>query len=568
MWWRTAYRALFLSVLIAFGITAHIISCGISGSWPDELLTVPEKTDYQQTSLYADVMSFIQALEKRSDLVHVEFIATSKGGRDIPLVVIADPPVTTPEEARQSGKPVMYFEANIHAGEVEGKEALMQIMREIALGNQKKLLENQILLFCPIYNPDGNEALNERNRPSQEHSPMLVGVRVSGEGYDLNRDAIKVEALETKGLVKNVLIKWDPVLLLDMHTTDGSWHGYSLTYAPPYTPTADPGPQGYVLNTMLPAVRKAVDKNYALDVFLYGGFPSPRRSGWPPARWTQGGYSADAWFVVNYVGLRNRMAVLSETFAHDPYKWRIRSAKAFALSIIEYTHEHGREMEDIVRKADEETVQMVRTQAGKITKSVAFGVEAFDEPIDILVYEYEAYPDTIIETNEETGKDENKVVDKYRRTDKIVTIKGVPNYNKFVSVKERPVPRGYLFPGELKNVADKLMEHGIKVSQLDAPLKVTGEEYVISTFGKSRRGRFGRQPTEISGSFHSATKVFPAGTYHIDLAQPLASLAFYMLEPEVRINLVYWTFFDDYLIKHGVEKKNIPYPVFKYYSVQ
>ena len=97
--------------------------------WPEGLMTVPEKTRYERTSLHAEVMDFIVELDSRSDLVHVETVAASAFGKKVPLVVIADPPVMTPGEAESSGKPVIYLQGNIHGGEVEGKEALLQLMR-------------------------------------------------------------------------------------------------------------------------------------------------------------------------------------------------------------------------------------------------------------------------------------------------------------------------------------------------------------------------------------------------------------------------------------------------------
>jgi dipeptidyl-peptidase-4 len=215
----------------------------ISSSWcsvsycyqlPEDLIIIPEKTNYQQTSTHEDMMNFVNAIKAKSDLIHVETMAVSFENRELPLVVLADPKVTTPEEAKSSRKPIIYLQGNIHGGEVEGKEALLLILRDILLGDKRHLLSDQILLIAPIYNPDGNDKMSEDSRRSQEGSPKLAGSRRNGQGYDLNRDGIKIEALETGGLIKNVVLKWDPELFVDLHTTNGSWHGYSMTYAPSY----------------------------------------------------------------------------------------------------------------------------------------------------------------------------------------------------------------------------------------------------------------------------------------------------------------------------------------------
>ena len=72
-------------------------------AWPNELITTPVKSNYQKTSTYAEVMSYIEALQKRSNLLHLEYMATSKEGKKIPVVVLANPKVTSVEEAKKSG---------------------------------------------------------------------------------------------------------------------------------------------------------------------------------------------------------------------------------------------------------------------------------------------------------------------------------------------------------------------------------------------------------------------------------------------------------------------------------
>ena len=121
--------------------------------WSEEFITIPEKTNYTQTSTHKDVMKFVNAAKTKSPLVHVETIATSLEGRAVPMLVLANPKITSPAEADASGKPVIYLQGNIHGGEVEGKEALMILMREILFGDKKDLLSNQILYTALIFSP-------------------------------------------------------------------------------------------------------------------------------------------------------------------------------------------------------------------------------------------------------------------------------------------------------------------------------------------------------------------------------------------------------------------------------
>ncbi|VAV82961.1 hypothetical protein MNBD_BACTEROID02-247, partial [hydrothermal vent metagenome] len=267
-------------------------------TWSKNLITIPEKSNYQKTSTYADVMHFIEVIKSKSDLVHLEFMGKSKEGKDIPLIVMAKPKISSPKEAKDSGKPIMYVQGNIHAGEVEGKEVLQQLMRDILLGKKKHLLDNQIIIFAPIYNTDSNDKMEKGRRPSQEDSPVEVGIRANSQGLDLNRDGIKMEAIETQGLIQNVLLKWDPEMLVDLHTTNGTWHGYGVTYAPSYHYAGEKAPYDFTWNTMLPSIVKSIDKNYGVKLGPYGGYSL--RQGWPTK--TIYTYNHHPRYIVNQMG--------------------------------------------------------------------------------------------------------------------------------------------------------------------------------------------------------------------------------------------------------------------------
>ncbi len=539
-------------------ILAAILLISCAENIPEELLIVPEKTNYEATSTHADVMQFVNTIkEMKSSKVHVEIMAVSVEGREVPLVVLAEPKITTPGEAVSSGKPVIYVQGNIHAGEVEGKEALLLIMRDILYGDKKHLLDDQILLISPIYNADGNDNMSEDSRRSQHGSPKLAGQRSNGQGLDLNRDGIKAEGVETQGLLKNVLIKWDPVLLVDLHTTNGTMHGYSLTYAPNYPSAGHTATSEYVMDTMLPYIRESVKKEYDLDMYLYGGFRIGGRGGqeWPPKTWDLWSILYQPRFMMNYVGLRNMMGILSETFAYDPFDKRILSAKAFTSEILEYTNKHGRDMRETNRRAAEETVRNVVENAGTFTMGVKHRLIPYGDPFTLLTYKY----------TEQTDSTSGRV--RWRATDELVEIPGVQNMGWFEPDVERAVPRGYIFPAELSNIADKLMMHGIDVKTLESNVSAEGEEFIIESFQQSSREYQGHRLVSMKGSFVSRSLNLPEGSYYVDMAQPLASLVFYMLEPESDDGLVVWNYFDEYLKVRGVENKRIPFPVFKYYSI-
>ena len=200
--------------------------------------TRAERTKYTETSLYADVISFLDSLQQRGAKIHVGFIGRTAQGRDVPYVIASRPLVTTPLEAKRLGRPIVYVQGNIHSGEVEGKEAMLAMLRDLTLDPKPNVLDSIVLIAVPDYNADGNEALapQARSRGAQ-NGPEMVGTRPNGQGINLNRDYVRAETPETKGSLA-MFNAWDPDVFVDLHTTDGSYHGYALTYAPSLHPAA------------------------------------------------------------------------------------------------------------------------------------------------------------------------------------------------------------------------------------------------------------------------------------------------------------------------------------------
>src|SRR5205085_2945964 len=216
--------------------------------------TVAETSNYLSTSRYADVMAFVGVIQRADPDIRVETFATTNEGRALPLVIAGPPGVVDPRTSHASGLPVVFIMANIHAGEVEGKEAAQMLLRDLVSSSQK-LREEMIVLIAPIYNADGNEKISIEHRKTQNGPPNGVGVRENAQGLDLNRDYMKLESPEARGLIHNVLNRWDPLLTVDLHTTNGSYHGYALTYAPMLTPNAADDLIDFERSTLLPEIR-------------------------------------------------------------------------------------------------------------------------------------------------------------------------------------------------------------------------------------------------------------------------------------------------------------------------
>jgi hypothetical protein len=508
-------------------------------NFTEAMITAAELSNFERTSTLAEVISVIDALDEASDLIHREILLETDGGRQVPVVVMANPPVASPTQAQDSGKPIIYIQGNIHGGEVEGKEASLILMRDILFGDKQHLLENQILIFVPVYNADGNDDMTADSRPNQEMSPLLAGQR-HANGYDLNRDGMALEASESQALMANVILRWDPDLLVDLHTTNGTWHGYSLTYAPSYHTAGDPSTSDYTANTLLPAIRDRVKEKFDLAFNWYGGFDYRQ---WPPTELRT--YHHAPRYLTNQMALRNRMAILSETFSHDRFYKRVHAANVFIEEILEYTAVHGMEMRRINREAD----VRVAAEISGASKGVQFEMVPLPEPLDLLSYNYIPY----LAANGEKS---------FVRSSELVTIEGVLNYNAFEPIREATRPLGYIIPSEFTEVIAKLRSHGIPIETISSDLRFNGEVFVVSEIGKQSFVQNYHRNTILEGRFREAQREFSDGDFYIPMNHRLANLAFYLLEPQADDGLAYWNFFDDYLSEQQAQGE-LEYPVFK-----
>lgn len=279
-------------------------------------VTVAEGSNFQSTSTYNDVINFITMLEKASKYMRVDTIATSNEGRYIPLLVAANP---MPKKPRDVGnRIVVHIQANIHTGEVEGKEASHIFVRNLLKNPNNPLFKSIVLLVCPIINANGNERISTGNRPWQNGPVNGVGVRHNAQMLDLNRDAMKLETPEMLGVVTNVLNRWDPAIVMDCHTTNGSYHQEPVTFTWMMNPNGNRELINYMRDKMMPWVSSQLSVKYKTLNCFYGEFIDQRD--YEKGRIS---YASEPRYFNNYVGLRNRLAIFNENYVYVPFDERV-----------------------------------------------------------------------------------------------------------------------------------------------------------------------------------------------------------------------------------------------------
>ena len=487
--------------------------------------TVPEKTAYRETSRYADVMAFLRAVDDAAADVHVTAFGRTVEGRELPLAVVGAAGAA-PEAVRAAGKLRVYIQANIHGGEVEGKESAQMLIRDLAGGRHREWLEQMTLLIAPIYNADGNERVALDNRGPQ-HGPVGgQGQRANAQGLDLNRDHIKLDSPEARALVR-LMGEYDPHVSIDLHTTNGSHHAYFLTYAPPLHPATDPSILRLLRLEWLPRVTATIRAKHGWDYYYYGNLQGT--SGLPGAPDERSWRTFDhrPRFNNNYVGLRNRFAVLSEAYAYASFRDRILATDRFLEENLNYIRANAASIRRITEEVDRR--RLIGSQL-----PLRGEPERAPQPVEILLGEV---------TTEKHPVDGHVM---HLRTDAKISER-MAEYGTFRGTEPERVPAAYFVPHHLAGAIDRLKAHGIALQSLETPATAQVETFHIETSTAAAKPFQNHHERTLTGKWKDAERSLPPGTLRVDMSQPLARLAFYLLEPRSDDGLVNWNVLDDAL---------------------
>ncbi len=507
-----------------------------------ELLTTAEKSDYVATSTYKEVISFISDLDYQSDILRIEWIAKTTEGMDIPMMVVANPMIENWQDKEKDKRVVVYIQANIHAGEIEGKEAAQMLARDLVKNPESDILKNCIVLINPILNADGNEMFSTKNRTNQ-NGPASVGVRYNGQQLDLNRDAMKLETPEIRGLITNVLNKWDPAILVDCHTTNGSFHEEPITFTWMNNPNGDRQLINFMRDDLMPEVHNTLLNKYEVENIFYGEFIDRMNidKGWIS-------YASEPRYVVNYVGVRNRLAILNENYVYADYKTRVLGSYKLLWSILEYASTNSEKIKNLIVLADMKTI--ARGLNPKEQDSFAIEYKGFPTPEKISIKAFET--DTIPGV---------KGYWRYKKSDRkrTVTVDYIADYFPTKSIR---FPFAYIISKADADVLENLNNHGIRIEKLENDIKINVERFKILELTPSRRINQGHYTNKIKGEFVNEEHEFPKGTIIVKTAQPLGWLVAYLLEPQSDDGLLKWNYFDKYLSPQW-GNSFYPYPVYR-----
>lgn len=507
--------------------------------------TRAETSSWTATSHHDDVLSFIGELAPLSSEMSVQSMGKSSKGKDIPVIVLSGQKTFDPAAAKASGQPIVMVLANIHAGEVEGKEVALMLARDMVLGAIDPYHRAMTIVIVPDYNPDGNDEISPENRKlhlkelwGQMGPETGVGQRASGEGIDLNRDYILLRGHESR-LLNDLYRAWEPDVFVDCHTTNGSILAYELTFDSPHNPESGPkGPILYARDTMLPEISKRLEARTGRRTFFYGNF----RDNDDPTKGYET-YPALPRYGAHFRGLCGTIDILLEAYSYADFKTRADVMYEILREIFTWTRERSDEVKKIVADARDDTIRRGKIAAPDDRVGVSYvklvrkknGDIGFDFPVyPLFDFKVASYDLESILAHKAPGKE--------------VVFWPTTYYARYIPTVTVRRPLAYLVPSAEADVIEHLEKHKIRIERVKDPVRMKRCERSF-VLGKHDT------PTQIGGFTRKDTVLFTRteemsfdaapGDVIVPMDQPLANLAIYLLEAESDDGLARWGFFGD-----------------------
>ncbi|MCK5840121.1 MAG: hypothetical protein KAG99_09740, partial [Bacteroidales bacterium] len=358
-----------------------------------------------------------------------------------------------------------------------------------------------------------------------------------------NRDAMKLETPEITGVVTHVLNTWDPAISIDCHTTNGSYHEEPITFTWMMNPSGDRNLINYMRDKLMPQVSERLNETYHVENIFYGEFVDRTN---PEKGWV---YSATKpRYLVNYIGLRNRLSILNENYVYADFETRVNGNYFLLRSLLEYASIHKKEIIELLTNADERV--MKRGLDPAITDSFAIEYKREPTPEKITIKAFEADKSV-----DESGRT------RYKKSDRKKTVT-TSYFADYFPTKNIKFPYAYILSVSDPAILNLITTHGITVERLVEKTTLVVEKFDITKLTGAERLNQGHYTNTIEGDFVTENIEFPAGAYVVRTAQPLGNLAAYLLEPLADDGLLKWNFFDRYLVPQW-GRRYYPYPVYK-----
>lgn len=514
------------------------ITCSIT--FAEDWATFTEKSAYRSTPNYEETMSYIRRVAASApQMVKLEPFGETGEGRTLWTVIVSGKGMFEPAEVRKANLPVVLIQNGIHAGEIDGKDASLVLLRDmVATKTQAKLLNRVVIVIIPVYNVDGHERISRYNRINQ-NGPEEMGWRTTAINLNLNRDYMKADCPETRAFLK-LWDKWLPDFYIDNHVTDGADYAYDITYSIDHGPDVNPGLAKWVKEAFFPFVNASV-RTTGHKISPYIELADP----FDPSKGIAIGQSAPR-FSTGFAILQNRPGMLVEMHMLKDYRTRVTGNYELLRATLEVVNRDAEQLVRLNRASDASTVESGKN-GGKVPLTLAPTGET--KP-----FEYEGFKFRVTDSEVSGTK-------RIEYTNEPITMT-IPIQTTLKIVDQVTTPVAYIIPAQWTKITDVLSAHGIEQQRITKPLTVDVERYRCATPVWSANPFEGRHTASFTGvpmgdaGFNRPVRpsdackletdkvTYPAGSVVVPMAQRAAKVALHFLEPEAPDSTVAWGFMD------------------------
>jgi hypothetical protein len=511
-------RRLILSLLLAvFAMTTHA-----AGAQDNNWVTPAETSHFHTTPSYKQTLAYLQRLQEAAPgKIKLESFGISPQGRPMMVVIASSDGTFTPDAARAAHKPIVLVQAGIHPGEIEGKDAGLMLLRDIAVtGKYPHLLDHLVLVYIPVFSVDGHENSSPYNRINQ-NGPDSMGSRGQSQYLNLNRDYIKADAPEMLAWLK-LWQNWLPDFLVDVHTTDGADYQYDLTWYTEDPHKLDPAIDAWQKKTIVDEAMPAYEKlGHLASIYL------EFKDGRDPRKGIEN-FGSGPRFSTGYAALQNRPGLLLETHMLKSYEVRVHAIYDLLRVLLDDINRQPAALLAATQKADADTIARAEDASAKVP--LTFKPDPTSTPFELKGY---AFTQTHSDISNDTWIQYDPSKPQTYRID---------NWNGLLPDISITPPAAYVVPAEWTAIIEKLDAHGIAYRRIGHPMKeVDAEAYQLDhpVWGNEpfeghvmvRSFTLHAQPTEVT---------LPPGSVIVPMNQRGANVAIELLEPQAPDSLLRW----------------------------
>ena len=479
-----------------------------------------EKWKGNTTPTYSELINHLKEISISNSQVELYNMGPSDYGLPIYVCIVngAKDSANTFKKARE--ETTILFNNAIHPGEPDGINACLIWLEEL-LNNKKSIKNLPVVAFVPAYNIGGmlNRSSNSR---ANQNGPNEYGFRGNAQNLDLNRDFIKMDAINSFTFAK-IFHALDPDVFVDNHVSNGADYQYILTYISSLRERLAPNLNSIIYDNLLPNLTNAIKENHKIDLFPYVDLKDKTPN--------EGIVSFNDLprYAMGYGSLFHSISFTVETHMLKPFPLRVEATLAFMEELINWTSLNKSSIEKSRNHARRFVIESQHLKYNYINSYKK-------DSIPFKGYEH-SFPIHKITGLSRLKYDTNKPYTKY-----------VPFYNSSVANDSVQLPKFYYITAQEKDVVERLLANKVRMSKMLRDTLMNLGVYRVVDYTPSKKpyeGHFKLKNIKVQRDQEPVQ--LKKGDWMVNSNQDAALFIHSVLQPELEDAYLSWNFFDSYL---------------------